>query len=270
MTTIVKELIENRTYKIDAQNQRTYTRSWRVEYTTKNVIAHDAVDEVGVLIGDDYGILSKCIDISSEPESDGYSFIVSATFGKWENDQPTSNPLSEPADIQWSFSQFSRVVDYDIYNNAILNSAGDPFQSIEIDDSRPVLTVSKNEAAFLPLLAAQYKDAINGTPFLGAPVNTVKVASISSQRQRDQIYGFYWKTSYVFDFNLETWTKKILDQGLRAIQGGTVRPIKDEAGGHVSSPVLLDGAGGKLPSGGTPVFLSKDVYKVLPFNIFRF
>ena len=55
------------------------------------------------------------------------------------------NPTNDPATITWGSEQFQRVVVVDKEGDAVVNSAGDPFDPpIMADDSRRVVTVTKN------------------------------------------------------------------------------------------------------------------------------
>jgi hypothetical protein len=140
------------------------------------------------------------------------------------------------------------------------------------DNSRPVLKVSHNEVSFSPRMASYYRDAINATPFLGSPVKTVKVSNIGAKTAYDGNYGlWYWEVDYEFMFDFRTWDSIQMDQGLRRINTTTGKPVPIiDSGEKISEPVMLDGSGQVLPSGGTPVYGAYEIYNILPFTVFVF
>jgi len=261
------QLPATRSFSVTEKNEHNYTLTWQVisddPYESPSTVAAS----VGVSIGDSLGF-AKCKQISSDCVSDdGLQWKVTASFGKVENQ---GSPLNDPPEIQWGFEQFQRIIDRDINGTAILNSADDPFQQpIEIDDSRPSLTISRNEANFNASLAFQYRDAVNSTGFFGTGPGMVKVSNISSSRQFDQQIGFYWKTTYEFHFNPQGWDKIILDQGFREKIQGRKKNIL-VAGVPIQEPTLLNGFGTQLAVGAQPRFKTFRVYPRLPFSVFNF
>lgn len=260
-------LPSTRSYSLNEKNEHSYTLTYQVISNDRHESPYTVAAAIGVDIGDALGY-ARCTQISSDCISeDGLQWKVTVTYGKMTDSDP--NPLNEPVDIQWSFEQFQKITDRDINGTAILNSAQDPFQEpVEIDDSRPVLTVTRNEASFNSALAYQYRDAVNSTYFYGE-AGTVKVSNISSTRQFDQQIGFYWKTTYAFHFNPMGWDKVILDQGFREKVAGKKKNILVQ-GVPIQESTLLNGAGAKLNVGGNPVFRTFRVYPRLPFTVFNF
>lgn len=65
-------------------------------------------------------------------------------------------------------------------------------------------------------------------------------------------YGF-WKVNYNFQYNPLGWNVVKVDSGLTKIEGGRKMIILNDDGAPIDKPVFLNGLGGVLPSGGTPV-----------------
>tara|TARA_R110002124_G_C8846985_1_gene506028 strand:- start:193 stop:1026 length:834 start_codon:yes stop_codon:yes gene_type:complete len=271
----VTEKASTRNFSINDKNERTYTRTFEVITDSQYDGAYLAAAAPGLSIGDTYSTttesdtLSFVRSVTSECTSpDGKSWRVTADYGPLA-DSTAQNPLNAELEVEWSFSQFTRATDQDIYGDPILNSAADVFsEAVEIDDSRPILKIVKNEASFNALLAYYYKDAVNAQPFYGGARKTVKVQSISSKRLFDATYGYYWKTSLEFAFNPLGWKKIILDQGYREIVNNKKKNILVQ-GVPVNEPALLDGYGEQLPVNGQPVFREYEVYRPLPFSVFN-
>ncbi|MEX1040186.1 MAG: hypothetical protein WDZ51_06135 [Pirellulaceae bacterium] len=277
-----KPLKQSRSFEVDENNNRTYNVTYQVITDSTSDGALLVANAPGISIGTPYNTgteadpLAVCIGISSEcVVDDGKQWHVSFEFGKMENEE---NPLNEPAEVEWSFAaQHKRLTDTDYQGNAIVNTAKDPFaEAIEIDDSRPILRVTRNEANFPLDLAYQYKDAINATPFFGAQPHSVKVVSISSRRIFDQTYGYYWQTSYEFAFDPSGWDKLILNQGMKEIVTINDKKIKRHIrlqGEKITEPELLNEEGQYLYHSNmdeASVFLEFRVYQPLPFDVFNF
>jgi hypothetical protein len=177
--------------------------------------------------------------------------------------------------MTWGFSQFTRPVAKDLDGKAIQNSAGEWFDPPpEIDDSRPILTIQRNQALWSPALAIQYQDAINSEPFLGFAKGVVKVAGISATNQIENGQAF-WSVTYEFHFRRDGWELKVQDRGQnrkwkdgdRPDLQGKLIPIGD-GGIFTSVAVPLDGNGQPLQDPGpTNVkYQTFTVYKSLPFS----
>ena len=180
------------------------------------------------------------------------------------------NPLNKPIEVRWGSERYERVVDEDINGDPIVNSAGDPFDPpLVIDDSRPVLQITRNEATFDAGLADAYKDTINSEPWRGNDAKTWKVAEITGKREFHAEFGYYYVVDYEFHFRPETWTKRVLNQGMRAKSGSTRKAIATSDGTPISTPVPLDAAGAALAPDGTPIWLEFEVYPSVAFSVFN-
>lgn len=200
-----------------------------------------------------------------------------------EQEEP-DNPLDEQPDVEWDSDQFTKPLNKDIEGNSVTNSSDEPFDPLpEVDDSRNVLRVTRNEVANPIFLAQSYANAINSDTFLGAPAGYVKAKPVRASRQtkrlKDGTLQVYWKCSYEFHFKDptgdETWDLELLDQGYRTIfdEGGDVGEIylgiTDSNDLPISKPVLLNGSGGALSHGAQPVFRSFKAYHRKSFAAFN-
>ena len=210
-------------------------------------------------------IQCTCVDLV------GTHWHLTVQYGNHEHDGQMS-PLLQQATYEWSFAQFQRFTRYDVYNQPIVNSAGSAFESIPVDDSRPVLKVTHNEAVFSIGIADIYKDSVNGDVFLTCPPRTVKLSNVSAKNIKDQVYGWYWQVSYEFMFNRNTWDEVLLNEGFEELDSVTHKrkPITDGGGAKVTRPHFLDADGKKLLEGSPVTFVRYEVYNQLPFNVFAF
>jgi len=76
------------------------------------------------------------------------------------------NPLNDPAKTSWSTETFQTPVWRDIHGNAIVNSAGDPFDPpADKDDSRWTSVTRKNVANIVPPWIFAYQDGVNSDSY---------------------------------------------------------------------------------------------------------
>jgi hypothetical protein len=286
----VRETFAGREGGVNEKGERTYTRVFRVQTDSAYdgplfVRLASGVPRIGDVYATstelDTGATVRTVDPQQDDDNPRLWIITVAYDSAVDQEQRDENPLARPAEIAWDFQQYTRAVWKDADGKAILNSAGDYFDPpIEVDDSRPVLTITRNEAAFNPALAIDYQDAVNTDPFFGFAARQVKVAKISSQRAFENNVS-YWRTSYEFHMRRDGWKVAVLDQGRRQkgqggdAQGQTdpnkVYQILDGSGQPISDPVPLDGAGRRLASPGptTAKFREFEIYKERPFAAFN-
>lgn len=285
--TAVNETWRGRAHEINSSGNRSYTRTFDVLTDDRNTAQKEVRDAAGVprvgdVYPDDLGATATRVSVEQDP---GIFLLWRVTVeyetvtGNQNQAAEDEDPLNRPAELEWSFAQFTKVADQDIDGNMITNSAGDPFDPPpEIDDSRPVLRIARNEAGFSAATAVEFMDAVNDDAFFGGQPGQVKVANISAVRQFENGIPF-WRVVYEFHFRREGWSLQILDRGYRILVGGVPEPVvedvKNPGGGtetfqEVREPILLNGAG--LPKPSTPppspgVYLSFDVYKTKTFAV---
>ena len=276
----VNERTVNRRGALLAEDgEKTYERQYVVVTDTgadgPNVVANAAgIPILGSVYqsGNDLDPTALCIEVLPTQRGDERTKWDVAV--KYSNKQPQGqtnpNPLLEPPRLSWGFAQFRRPVNFEIDGTPITNSAWEPFQ-IEIDDSRPVYRVTRNEPTYDVSRAIAYQDAINTDAFKGAAPYVAKVMSISGEwKFAGGIY--YWEVAYEICFRRDGWRERVIDQGYQYLQGtGAARrqtPIYREFT-HVQQPVPLDGNGGVLanPSPANLVVQTKRVLKELPFSV---
>ncbi len=195
------------------------------------------------------------------------------------------DPTSRDPEISYSFADEEVPIDHDISGNAIVNSAGEtPDPPITKTVSDLVITITKNEATYSPATAMSYKNKLNSDTFMGFAAGLVKCDDYSGEKMvNESSGGVYWKTLKQFRVRYAAvggvnkgWKKRLLDQGFRETDGTDgdgkpkYKPILAEADSGekvpVSEPVLLNGSGAKLASGGTPVWIEYDVYESTSFT----
>lgn len=202
-----------------------------------------------------------------------YRVTVHFTTALGPIDQYSTNPLLRPPQVEWGFRNVTRIADkaYDPATQQrtknVLNSAGDAFDPpIEYDDAYQTAKVTINEASFGPQLAAAYRGTINDRPFVRFARHCARLVDIRARKELDAGTIFY-PTTYEFEFRDETWDAQPLDQGFHDIFGAVERRVLvDKTGAPFQQPQLLDGLGFVLPVGGTPVYLTYQIYEQKNFD----
>lgn len=159
----------------------------------------------------------------------------------------TPHPLQRPPKYQLELMQFERVIEKDIYGNAIVNSIGQPFDPpLMHDDCRQVLVATRNIGTLGEIVQLQqfYKDAINVNPFYGARPRQAKVMSITAgDKQKENNVEFYEVTIRVaFKEDGGTWVREVLNQGmgrLREADNFDTLTTKGDDGEFINTPILL-------------------------------
>lgn len=197
--------------------------------------------------GNDTDADAVCTDVRVVPTSE--SPFVWHVFAIYETDREVplnvEDPILVPADIQWSFVKYERVIVRDYLGHPLVNSSGEWFDPPHTtEDTRPVLTITRNEAGFNPALALLYQDACNSDVFLGVQPLYAKIATINGLKQKDG-GKVYWQVTYEIEFRRESFAQFVLDQGFRG-PPPEYRIFTDVTGYPLSDPTLLNGKGAPL------------------------
>lgn len=265
-----------RTAETNEKFQRTYTRTFTVitdDPWTGPAVVREAVP-IAIAdtydTGTEYDTGAYCLTKNATcTADDGKQWTVTANYGP-PPENTAGDPLSKPWEIDWSFAPYERPADQDSNGAPIVNTVGDPFSTATMrDDSRPVLTIVRNEATFSPALAYLYRDTVNSDDFFGASPGQVKVSNISGKRDFDPIYGFFWAVTYAFTFDAAGYSKFILNQGFRELDTNTGK-LKNVTvqGVPVSEPVLLSKKGQAMPPNSPPFYCQFDLYFQAAFQPF--
>ena len=131
--------------------------------------------------------------------------------------------------------------------------------------------MKRNEASYDLDRAWTYQDSINSDNWFGLLPGQAKLCNIAAKRHYENDV-FYWETTYEFHVRpllsnfAPGWTLSLLDQGFEYINANGARQlILDDKGRPVTKAWPLDGNGGKLAVGGSPVYKQWTIYNQLPF-----
>lgn len=245
--------------------ERTFTTVYQVQTDDKNdgpITARDAAGVPAWLSTFTYGndadvgavLYDKRAKLMNAEES--YKFWdVTCRYGTGsiadtgrESDQFVDNPIDLATRWSGTYIQMQRPYDQDNSDNAIKNSAGDPFVDPPAvgDDSRMGITVLKNFSALNLSLWSTYPDAVNNAVWWGLGVRTIKVQRIAWTEEFYEGVPYY-PVTFEFHIKFDTWDFELLNAGYRQkTAGGKAERILDERGLPVSHPWPLTAGGAAL------------------------
>lgn len=275
MSVIFKEEIGSGRKATNTRGMRSYTRQFRLETTSRSdgpyAVGSDSnLPLIGSVHPEDS--FAWCTSLSVDNTEDWKGWTVTAEYSSER--ELSETPTSDPALISWSSEQFQRPAIIDKDGNAIVNSAGDPFDPQNmIDDSRRVVTVTKNLSS-VPSWILTYQDAVNSGGFtvdgisVGDGLAKMQSVTVSEAQTRN---GTSFRT-VTFSIHLEKngWLLEPLDAGFRKKVDVVLENIRNDGDGELpAAPVPLNGSGDVLvdPNPSNVFYGSFTVYETKDFSI---
>lgn len=199
--------------------------------------------------------------------------VVYRTAGDFTTSSPPAeNPLDRPTVYSSGISSFTFDAVDDEDDEAITNSAGEPFnpppQVLGLQGSFTATKYFDRDRLldFYTLCGPRKAAPVNSAPFHGFPAGKVILVDWKSDPVVENGYQV-WKE--VFQFAVaDQWFFNILNAGYYEIVSGERVLIRDKEGQPVSAPVLLDAAGAKLDPGDTPIYRQYYIHREFNFSAF--
>ncbi len=259
----------------NAKGSRSYTRTFRLKTSAQterayHVGSHASLPVIGEVHPDDAG--AWCTTLSVDPSDPWKGWTVTAEYSTER--ELAEDPTDDPADITWGYEQFQKPAITNYAGEAILNSAGDPFDpAIMIDDSRPYVTISKNLSS-VPVWIMTYQDAVNSSSFVvdGVTVGAglAKMQNITVTRPQSRNGTSFRTVTFSIHLQKQGWLSKQLDAGFREIAySGQLKNIRNGDDDELpAAPVPLNGSGQALepPSPATAQYRIDTVYETKDFS----
>ncbi|MHC4606719.1 MAG: hypothetical protein ACYTAF_07250 [Planctomycetota bacterium] len=264
----------------DGKQVSRYTRVFRA-VTDNNfdnaasVLAYVDCPRIGWVYPDDLRAFCQRV----RPRNESFSkrvWIVTASYSTER--EISANPLSDPAEIDWSTAFHTRPATHQRAGpdagSAIVNAAFDPFDpAVEADDSRWGANVTKNVPGVPSWIGAYGRDggAVNSDAFYldGYPVGIrmAKISGITISKWQERNGIPYRVLTMRIDLNEGTWVKQILNDGMRTRDGNNCKDADDR---DVTEPALLlaSGAQAAFPATLAQInYIDGYVYYELPFAV---
>jgi hypothetical protein len=241
------------------------TRKWTVRVDNPSTNKGLIVGANGVSWGDPHPDLAACRAMEFEASNSddvGMRWMVTVTYYV----PPPAKKVSEtgvPSDY-WEASGGTRTVpcfeDVSVPPETITNSAGDPLEGLEREESEFGWSLTKfytDDSWMEDAVAAS--NTVNDGDWSGCPAKTWKVEfkgaklrEISPTNGEDELIVCV-ETHWDFRYQAATWKSKPWDVGFMELVGsGERRAITGSDGKAVKQPVALDGSGGAKAPGEKP------------------
>lgn len=260
---------------------RSYTRHF-LAITDDPSIGPKAVrDAVPVALGqhyhagsdEDFGSFVQSISVTEDGSADdGCQWIATVEYSPYNTEIQPLNPLDMEPQVSFTWGEGQTPAAKDINDDPVLNSAEDPFDPpIMKDDAPGSFKITVNMVSFSPAIIDQYQNTINDAEWYGLPARSWKLRIHEASRTKHPDIGHYWTVTFEFQSKRDTWTKKVLDQGMRQINSaGKKVNITDAEGNQISEPWPLDADGLAKPKGELADTIEFDVYREVDFSALGF
>lgn len=222
-----------------------------------------------------------------------WSLIINYSNRIERPDLNIKNPLSRPPEIEWGSIVSAYPTTVDRAGNAIVNSAGDPFDPpLTDEDSWKVLIVSLYRVNFDPLFYGPFEGKVNSLKWNKFKKRQVKCRRIEAKKVFE---GGFYSHRIKFEFEIRfsriptinllngvvittepddlsyAWVNWVLDRGFREKDPNdptTIRAIRDPfyPVPIQGTPALLDGIGHRLEFTDDPVYLGFEPLREIDFT----
>jgi len=264
-----------------------YTRSFIVRTDDPSESLDDIVNACGVSYGDSYpgttGMGMKSFD-AKVADDVGLLYSVTFNYEKTVPEDPEQPGGMDGKPPLWgaSSSVTTGPVFKDVFENKIVNSAGDLLEDLEMEKAEFRLTLTQYFPDHTSWLSgmAEYTNTTNDAEWNGQPAGWWKCQGASAKLNIEDNEGtilVYWEVTIEFAYRDRGWDLLPLDIGFAQLvddegnpsSAGTKRAqIKGQDGKPVRQPVGLDCNGMAVPAGQPPCELFFQVYKRKNFGIF--
>jgi len=265
---------------------REYTIVYEVTTTDKNdgpITARDATGIPSVndsyTFGNDYDngayATSYSVQLKHSAADHKRSWLVTVTFSSRaarRNDAAKNDdPLDDDPIISGGFVTDRESVTKTSTGGDVVNSAGDFFEGLEKDLSRPTLTIQKNYGTLDLTNLTLYQDAVNDATFFTLAAHKWKLTNVRWQQQFRGDSSPYYAITFEFHGNGGDWKSKPVDRGFRYLTtGGERLNFVDESSPPqpTNEPGNLDGSGAILGSTSALVYYDGQGGNPSPYKIY--
>jgi hypothetical protein len=136
-------------------------------------------------------------------------------------DASIDNPLLEPQKVSGGFVKYTVEATKDRNGNAIMNSAHEMFRGpqVEFDANRPTVRIEQNVLNLQLSLCSSMVDTVNDSDLWNMGPRTIKLSNFTWERLLYGTCTYYFKRIFDFDVNIDTFDRKLLDEGTKVLRG---------------------------------------------------
>jgi hypothetical protein len=227
-------------------------------------------------------------DVEPFAKSNLTHWTVTHTYRTLDTSGGTSpsdtNPTARPPEIVWGARFETQVIDQDYTTptpKKIRNTAGTLFGTpLEVPWAIPTLTYTRNDGASMAANVLSYivnnmrPPSVNLGTFtidgVAIPANAA-LLTIPTCQKLTEGGTTYYRTTYQFEFDPDTFAKAFGSYGFYELSGGSLKRITNNQGELIDEPWPLDGAGAKASTpDATPASITFQTHPKLSFAAFAF
>lgn len=201
-------------------------------------------------------------------------YVTTVEYESPEYTEGFENPILQPTQINYFTIGGDEEIDCDINGIPITTTAGEAINGLTKTVSDLGIRLQKNFYGFSPASFYTYQDTVNSDSYLGFPPGTLKIASITADKQ---IYNnslpyfvvtveIHARKPYLVP-PAQAWWKRYLNAGYRAkYPDGTIdHAIEKKTMEPVRKPIQLALDGTPLPDQLQGIWLTRPVYSTTSF-----
>ena len=289
-----KEIIEPglREKRIGEDGEYTYRRKWLVTVTEPDDDPNIAQTASGIpqryfpyVTASSVDLAAVVTELTVTQANSPYHYHIEAIYSTESGNQSDEqdNPLAEPADIDWTFETIQQPIigtpDQNIsiigstafLSGAVKSPAGEIYNPPPMmDESRPVVTISRNEASFSVQNAVLYQNAVNSDFFFGVPARCAKMRGITGRKETRKGLTF-WRVTYTIAFKRDSWDLYVTNYGnlyytTTTSTSATQWMTTEGPGAGFPGMTFLNADGTARSSTLAPTFTGYRIHKELPFG----
>ena len=259
-----------------------FERRWVCVLDSPDTTATDCVTATGAFHGTGHPEIAAAICtevvVNEQYEGSRYHNEVLAKYEIPRGTETDPNPLNRP-DV-WSFESSGANIPALVYfdgtaEKPLVNSAGDYFEGLTVDEAQQKVTIQGNRATFPSAIAAAVTNCINQSGYLGGGQNTWKCQGIRGERKVEVVGGtelYFWDVTVTLLYRQTGWNLKIPDVGYNYSEGGqrkrcwVLDPDDNTTKIPSANPVALNGNGLMQGPGTPPSILDRRIYRQVDFQ----
>ncbi|HOD42309.1 MAG TPA: hypothetical protein PKL57_17285 [Candidatus Wallbacteria bacterium] len=247
MSYVVDKKYESMSYS-DSPKGRTYSIPYIVHSSTaydRNIHAARSatgMPAIGAVYEYDSGVFVSSItlnEVSYGTAETVFSFTVDYEYSDGSLNTNSGSPLTEPPKVSFATAKY-QVPFEKAYKSGdrqgspsddVLNSAKIPFDPPAVKEKvNTIVSIQYNKSTFSGSWIQQFTDTINSSSVsiagISVPAKCGRINEIGASNNYDENGNEYWTVSVSIEISSEPFTRKILDQGMMALNDkGTIDAI---------------------------------------------
>jgi hypothetical protein len=201
-------------------------------------------------------------------------YVTTVSYESPEYTEGFENPILQPTQISYSTITSDEEIDTDLYNRSICTSVGEPVAGLTKSVSDLGIRLQRNFIDFSPAAFYTYQDSVNSDSYLGFPPGTLKVASITADKQIYNKFTVYYSVQIEIHARkpylvppAQAWWKRYLNQGYLAKwdNGRIGRMFDNVTQQPISQPIKIALDGTPLSDQTSGIWLTRQVYPTISF-----